>query len=78
MAHNVEDERARGEMPCGGASIVDEDEEVPNSTGAEVMAERGGGRWLAGIVSMLCAVRERELTSGPHWQRESGRERGSG
>jgi hypothetical protein len=66
MAHNAEDERARGRMLCGGVSIVGEDEVVPNSTIAEVMVERRGGWWPTGITSMLCAVRERELTSGPH------------
>jgi hypothetical protein len=41
MAHSAEDEMARGRLPCGGVSIVGEDEAVPNSTSAEVMAERG-------------------------------------
>jgi hypothetical protein len=66
MAHNTEDETTRGRMLCKGASIVGEDEAVPKSTVSEVMVERRGGRWPTGITSMLCAVRETELTSGPH------------
>jgi hypothetical protein len=41
MAHNAEDETARGGLSCGGVNIVDDDRAVPNSTGADVMVERG-------------------------------------
>jgi hypothetical protein len=46
MAHNAEDEMARGRLSCGGVSIVGGDEAVPNSTGADVMVEQG--RTVAG------------------------------
>jgi hypothetical protein len=46
MAHSAEDETARGRLSCGGVNIVGEDEAVPNSTGVDVMAERG--RTVAG------------------------------
>jgi hypothetical protein len=46
MAHSAEDETAQGGLPCGGVSIVGEDEAVPNSTSADMMVERG--RTVAG------------------------------
>jgi hypothetical protein len=66
MVHIAEDEMTQGGLPCGGVSVVGEDGAVPNSTSADVMAERGRGRWPVGNTLMLCAVRERELTFGPH------------